>query len=522
MKKFACADSETDPFKFNRIPEPFLWGYFDGENYHEFSTTKQFVDFIREKEIIIYMHNGGKLDMHFLFGDVLPQEDIIIINGRVAKIKIGAAEIRDSYLLLPVPLATYKKDEIDYSKFELENRDENMAEISAYLKNDCIYLYEILAKNFELYGQKLTLASSAFDFWNKKFNPNKFKPKTGLHYFNHFKYFYFGGRVQCFQKGIINKEFKVFDINSAYPYAMLHDHPYGNEYLIYNSLPENKIESCFIHLRAISDGALPVRENNKLDFPSDNKERDYHCTGWELKTALENNKIRIIRIFRVYRFLNSINFAEYVDYFYKQKSELKNKDAARYLLAKLYLNSLYGKFGQSSQGHRNFELIDPQFIHGYIDEKYEFEGMIGEYALMSRPIDESEMNFYNVATAASITGFVRAFLFRHILTATEPLYCDTDAVAAVDFPCITGPGIGQWSKEGDFTKGAIAGKKMYAFRRKKMKDGELYKISSKGVKLSADDIFAIAEGEEICYKNHAPTFRIGKTPEFIERKIRMT
>ena len=41
--------------------------------------------------------------------------------------------------------------------------------------------------------------------------------------------------------------------------------------------------------------------------------------------------------------------------------------------------------------------------------------------------DDPKDSFYNVATAASITGFVRAFMWRAICDSEEPLYCDTDS-----------------------------------------------------------------------------------------------
>jgi len=525
MRKFATADCETDPFKFNRIPKPFLWGFYDKEGgFRSFSRTEEFVEFIKNYEGLIYLHNGGKFDVHFLMPWIEPQEEVMIINGRIAKLKLGKCELRDSYMLLPVPLSAYKKDEISYDIFEDGERQkiENNFKITSYLKGDCIYLYEILEKQFEEYGQKLTLASSAFDYWHKKYNPYKYKPRTNSGFFNHFKEFYYGGRVQCFEKGIIETNFNVFDINSAYPYAMLSDHPYGNEYAVKNKLDDNFEGKDFIQFWGKSKGALPFRDNG-LKFPDDNKSRLYKVTGWELKTGLENNLIKIEKIDRVYKFFESINFKEYVDNFYKQKNDYKDKDAAKYLLAKLYLNSLYGKFGQSSLDHRDFEITEQKYILSYMDAGYEHEADLENgLVLMSKIIDEKKMKFYSVVTAASVTGFVRAYLYNTILKCDRPLYCDTDSIAAVKFSGNIGKELGQWENEGEFCRAAIGGKKLYCFERVNPKKGEKYKISSKGAKLTQKDIFSIARGEEIEYKNISPTFSVGKTPSFITRKIRKT
>ena len=72
-KPIWVADCETDPFKYGDVPEPFIWGIFDGVNYWEFLGTGLYhtctvddiarvVDFLRDKEIILYAHNGGKFD----------------------------------------------------------------------------------------------------------------------------------------------------------------------------------------------------------------------------------------------------------------------------------------------------------------------------------------------------------------------------------------------------------------------------------------------------------------------------
>ena len=79
------------------------------------------------------------------------------------------------------------------------------------------------------------------------------------------------------------------------------------------------------------------------------------------------------------------------------------------------------------------------------------------------------------------------------------LYCDTDSIAAGKNQIFRGPELGQWETEGEFVQAAIAGKKLYAFEydpksRPKNRNGKeiRYKIASKGVRLSAMEIFEIA------------------------------
>ena len=138
-RAFWVGDAETDPFKYGRVPQPFLWGVYTGASFHAFTDTDEFIEMIREQDVIVYFHNGGKFDLHLILKHVNINEEIKIINGRIASAHIGKAEIRDSYLLFPAPLAEFgAKLSIDYKKMEKKVRHLHMPEIipniSGYLK----------------------------------------------------------------------------------------------------------------------------------------------------------------------------------------------------------------------------------------------------------------------------------------------------------------------------------------------------------------------------------------------------
>lgn len=522
-RQIAVADCETDPFKFGRIPQPFLWGFYDGKDYLEFKTTKDFVEYVKGLDIIIYAHNGGKFDWHFIKEYIEAYQDVMIISGRLASFKIGKAEFRDSYSLIPLPLAAYQKTEIDYGIFEKNEREkpENWKEIRAYLKDDCIFLYEIVAEFIESFGLNLTLASSALKYWKKHFQ-KKANLKGTRWFYDEFKKYYYGGRVECFTKGEINENFVSIDINSAYPYAMLSEHVFGYGVDYQTEIPKENPERAFYTVDAISRGAFPFREKSGLTFPNDGEIRRYSVTGWELMAAIETGTVDILNYVEIAVFRESINFKGYVNHFYELKKESKNKDKAKYLMAKLFLNSLYGKFGANPTKYRKHETIDAQYISAAVEHgDMVLNGFMSEnVALMARELDEEEMRFFNVATAASVTGFVRAYLWRALCDVSAPLYCDTDSIACKNSGNLTfGDKLGEWEKEGEYEKGAICGKKLYAFKEK---GKNVYKIASKGVKLSHKDIFAIANGKEVLYKNSAPTFSLKKETVFLERKIKLT
>ena len=141
-------DSETDPFKAGRIPQPFIWGAYclALDRYEQFVTCEQVAEFFARRKARVYAHNGGKFDYHFLRNHINSDEPIMVIAGRLARFKIGDSEFRDSYNILPVPLRAYEKTVVDYTIFEPGLRDlpANRAIIEAYLKSDCVNLAEFL------------------------------------------------------------------------------------------------------------------------------------------------------------------------------------------------------------------------------------------------------------------------------------------------------------------------------------------------------------------------------------------
>lgn len=517
-RKIAVIDCETDPFKLGRVPKPFIWGYYNGEEYEEFTETEDLIEFLEERREIIYAHNGGKFDYFYMLEYLEPFADITIINGRLAKFKIGDCEFRDSYNILPVPLSAYQKTEIDYNKFEAENRQKHWREITKYLKDDCVFLYDFVKKFIDDYGINLTVAGTALKQWRKISNQEI--PESSEGFYDDFAKYYYGGRVECFSKGLFKGKFQSFDINSAYPYAMLHEHAYGTFYLEKIFEGEFKKEN-FYTIEATSKGCLPLRTENGLHFP--HCREIFHVTGWEILAGIETNSLEIHYVSREFSFPQKTCFTEYVNHFYELKKNAATK--ADYLFAKLFMNSLYGKFAANPRKYSETMILDKKYINASSEEGYEFAGELGNWALMRKPLEEEKQRFYNVATAASITGFVRSFLWRHIHKLKEAgnnvLYCDTDCIffeGDKKPPFEIGGELGQWEKEGDYIEGAVAGKKLYAFKRA---DGT-YKKASKGCRLSGKQIFSIANGKEITYEDIAPVYSVYKNPHFLKRRIKST
>ncbi len=540
----SVADSETDPFKRGRVPEPFIWGWYcpDTKEYEEFEKTEQFIEFVSDQEMICYAHNGGKFDWHFILKNISYWEPLTVIAGRLAKFKIGNCEFRDSFNIIPAPLAAYQKEKIDYALFEAGEREkpENMEKIRAYLKSDCVYLGEMVSEFINEYGMNLTQASASMKIWSKMSGIKR--PKSSQFYYEEMQKYYYGGRVQCFETGIIKKPFKVIDIKSAYPYAMTHYHPWGMVYSTTDTIEgftDDQLERSFISLTAQSLGAFPIRTKSGLQFPNDGEIREFHITGWEYLAARDTETLKDAEISEIRYYAEKITFTEYVSHFFALKAQAElmmealgalhseyPKWAAQRLFAKIFLNSLYGKFASNPSNYEEFMTIPAELLEGakVVDGWFYCKMVNEEIAIVNRPLPEEKHNYFDVAVAASITGFVRAYLWRNICKCSGVLYCDTDSIAAEKIDVNISKELGAWEVEAECDGGGIGGKKLYAFHRAKgtyneEKENE-WKTASKGVRLTPNQIMDIARGETVIDIPEVPTFSVKRPTIFTPRSIK--
>lgn len=523
-KKIATLDFETDPFKFNREPKPFAAGLFTGNEYTERwgdDCASQIVADIHalKDRHLIYAHNGGKFDFYFL----LPwlENPIRIINGRIVSAKIGRHELRDSFAILPIPLAAYKKDEIDYEKFERGIREKYRADILHYLAKDCEYLHFLVTSFVDRFGAKLTIGATAL---SKLRELHKFPSQNEAHD-EKFRQFYFGGRCEFFKRGILRGNWKIYDVNSMYPDAMRnYDHPCGKFYshvvnpkIAKSGLLRNfKSKIYFAQIVADSDGALPLRTKNGLTFPTGRNE--FFACSHEIIAGIETGRLTNIDCISAFVPHRSIRFAEYVDTYIAEKIDAKKSgDKPREIFAKLLLNSAYGKTATNPRAFKDYEITgagirptDPDF--GTVPY-----GITDDVWIWAKPTDMAHAKFIDVAIGASITSASRATLLRALSKAINPIYCDTDSIICEELPGIVldDSALGAWKYEGGGNVAAIAGKKLYAI----FDGNECVKMASKGVRLAPEEIKRICRGEKIEWANDAPSFSLSGSVKFVERTI---
>ena len=572
-KPIAVIDAETDPFMYGSVPEPFVWGYYDGVDYDVFwgedgICTEALIDHLNEREVIIYAHNGGKFDFFYLL-PYLDKGNIQLINGRISQAKIGLCSLRDSYNIIPIPQKHFGKDEIEYWKFKKEFRNEHRAEILSYLQTDCFELYDIVNEFCDRFGRKLTIATAAMHRLKTIIEEDKMRSFDRFSEIQdeRFRPYYFGGRCQAFEKGELKGDWEIVDINSAYPRAMLDEHPDPtyNSFYIDDNFPKNK-KCYFAKIRAISSGALPWRDPEakipKLEFPADNIPRVFHATGWEIEVGLRTKTLEILEIIEVRIPDKTTNFSLYVLPLYEEKKKAKavGKKSDE-IFAKLLLNSPYGKFAIDPRTFKIYELTEygdlpSESINEDKPHLWRQNSSWPEYDLdvwecpkhLPKEFYEDEEDyisvrgFYNVSVAASITGWVRAYLWESICSSERPIYTDTDSIICKKFNGVLGKELGEWDLEGKADVAYIGGRKMYAFRitegkgvtyfrdkmlneirSKEATEGRRWKVATKGARLHAGQLISmVRHGKVIEWENAAPTNSLRFGTRFLKRRVKMT
>lgn len=527
----AVLDFETDPFKYGRVPEPFAAGFLWRDYYHEFwGTAREIVYQISEMiksidvPLVIYAHNGGKFDFYFMWKHI--ENPVRIIHGRIVSFRIGIHELRDSWAIMPFALATYKKTEIDYGKFEPEVRDQHKAEILAYLRDDCRDLKALCDVFVSRFGFKLTIAGTAM----KELRKLHKQESLGGSHDRRFRPYYFGGRVECFESGVVTGDFKVYDVNSMYPAVMANfDHPIGGEYIRVRNAklsPSGWIvgyPGCmyFAQVEGENRGALPTRDltgSKGLNFDQD--EGLFHVTSHELRAAIEVGKFRVRKIPLALVAVRVQRFTHFVAKFSDEKKQFKRDgDRINELLSKYVLNSAYGKFGTDPTKYKEYQIC----IKGEHDDpdetsEWEIEQDAANWRLWSKPTPKHV--YFDVAIAASVTGAARAVLLRAIVGAKRPIYCDTDSLVCEGLHGVPMDEytLGAWKTEATADTAAIAGKKLYALFR----DGKPVKHACKGLKVSPAEIRRIAEGGEFLWQSDAPNFSLTGEVKFVARTAKRT
>lgn len=251
---------------------------------------------------------------------------------------------------------------------------------------------------------------------------------------------YAGGRTECFGMGEIEGHVNYVDVNSMYP-AVMKSKLYPVKLVTHwrecslTQLKNKIMDDYLICCDARINTTIPIfhKKAKRLIFPVG----DFWTTlsTPELIEGLERGLITEVKNVCIYEAGNI--FEPFVDFFYNQRLEAKKeKDEVHSYFFKIFMNSLYGKFGQKDVHWVRVGDAPPDEIGEYRI----YERSTGKHSIVKvfgggvfkkeqeEPVQESFNSF--PAIAAHVTAYARMLLWECIETAGREnvFYSDTDSL----------------------------------------------------------------------------------------------
>lgn len=468
-KRFIFLDTETKvPLKSNDIREfTLILGiatFIELDNnlnikqkvVHKFKSTLEFIDIIkyhnRERNMLyIFAHNIGfdvrVLDLPSEFNNIGWTSEPPIINQMVfiwrVKSDNGTYLFLDTANLGVRSVATLGED-MGYPKLDIDFTKCTEDELFHYCEIDVEILVKFVIQYLKYIDEnglgsfKTTLASQALAAFRTKFmyNPphiHNCQPAIKLE-----RLAYHGGRVECFALGKQpRRNWYYLDVNSMYPFSMKgSDLP--TQFLGYseNVRPKEfaiRLKHCYVIADVLintDEPVYPLLKKDKLIFPIGHF-RTQLCHP-ELIYAQEHG--HIVKIYSSAQYKMGSVFDEYVDFFYSDKNKYKeNGNTTYYTISKLFLNTGYGKLGQTEPHREPFGTT--KFTGVYREPSYDLENnrhlqYISWYGTVYKEYREGETSFSCPYLAAAITAKSRMLLWMYIKQAgrVNVKYGDTDSL----------------------------------------------------------------------------------------------
>lgn len=502
---------------------------------------------------IIYVHNLSNFDSIFLLNSLVKMATITLKpirrDGRLINLTFQKDNIklhfRDSYLLLPLslqklcegfnvetkaifPILFPNKNNLEYigllPEYKYFNNSLTLLEYETfkkkyintvwdlkkesilYCEQDVKSLYLVIQTFYnkieELFNINIhnypTLPSLALAIYRTHYLKNNKIPIISGDMFDFFQQGYTGGCVDMYKpyhKGLIYR----YDVNSLYPFIMKTTPvPVGNptyfegDILLIKNKPYGIFEAKITTPEVINIPLLQYRFkiNNTTHTisPTGSWTGIYHSN--ELYNAMKHGyKIEIIR---GYEFESKIIFKDYVNILYNiKKKSLPN--TPYYLISKMLLNSLYGKFGMSPYIEDHVIVDNDKFIDIIKNHNIEVLDITeldnNKFWLSIKKITDSKTDYtyeklnISVPIALSITANARIFMsnFKN----NKTLYSDTDSIDVTSkLPDkYVGTGLGKFKLEHIFNEAVFLAPKSYGAVAININDNSTYEfIKIKGFK----------------------------------------
>lgn len=463
--------------------------WFTHQHLHKGGCVDSFLRFYLRPEYartVCYAHNGGTFDhLHLLpwlvehtdeFGfEVVPIQSSIIKVTVFSKMVSERHRSRYSWTLLDsmrlMPMSLQKSAKAfgfeGKSDLDLATPEEDLA-WERYNERDCRQLYQVVEKFHDLVENELqgevglTAPATAMKIYRRKFMGSGSTPSAiprhkhfdacdtevngpctegCLHQF--IRSSYCGGRSEVFRSH--GKGLYYYDINSSYPASMRLDMPAGDKFEKYGATLAEIEELHHTHIGFIEcevtipdDCYLPPlphrrEEDGKLIFPVGTFSGIWDYDELQLLHLVGGtvNKVR-----RTVWYRRKQIFLEFVTELYKFRDKSRpDYNEGLGMVAKLMLNSLYGKFGMNPQRRKLIVLQKGETPpNGAIAPS--LDDNAGVDAEISSPVwyleEEISADYIIPQISAHITALSRILLYRTmhaVLQAGYQLYyTDTDSI----------------------------------------------------------------------------------------------
>jgi hypothetical protein len=455
-------------------------GFFDGEIYTNHKSMESFLGSVLTKQYNgwrFFAHFGGRFDVHFVYDWLRANVPDMALEINCSGSAVIALTVRsgknkwrfvDSYRLLPKSLLslTYEFD-VPHKKLQgLDFTDEK------YNENDCRGLFEVLQIFFDEFDIcSETIASHSLRVFRGHYLDRQiFQPARDVEDF--VRMGYFGGRCEIYRydEALV----KNYDVNSLFPRAMqlpvpvhyigeTQDVPDADDKIGFFRA-NIKYPDCYLPI-------LPVRVD-KLYFPVGSFEGIFSSMELlEADRAGADIEILEGRLFHAEPLLK-----DFIDrlYIMKKEADAAGNGAKRYI-AKILMNSHYGKYGQRRL-QRSYCTDDGR------EGLFPLPGGLAYYMMESRAA--------HILPHISATITARARLIQHdLLTKADQWYTDTDSLFTTgDYP--TGPHIGELHYEGEGIFKAYRLKEYYFDGAYKIKGLQRSRADTKEEREAADKALA--------------------------------
>lgn len=465
----------------------------------------------QDKNPLVYFHNlkfDGQFIMHWLFhnGYIHTGEDedkrsmsfntlisdkglyyaIEVIFERKGK-RVKKVVFQDSLKLIPLSVEDIAKSfKLDMLKLEMDyDRHNNLPPNSPLTEHEKEYLIhdiQIVCHAIEyFYSQglnKMTIGACALNEYktivtkktfNKCFPVPKYHEDVKQSYRGGFTYLNPKFEGKTIGNGI------VLDVNSLYPSVMYNRYlPFGTPIFFKGEYKKDELYPLYTQMFRcqfkLKKGKIPTIQ---IKHGSLFRPNEYLTTSGEHEITLCLNSVDLELFFEQYDVYNIEYlsgwkfkatkglFTEYIDKWSQNKiNAKKDGNHGLYLLSKLFLNSLYGKFGTDTKIKSKIPYLGEDDVIHFHDSEVKYRD--GVYVALASFIT-SYARLITISAAQTITDNYNSgkSKIQFVYADTDSLHCVSEDFSLPEGLDIDSTKLGAWDFEMKFSKGKYLRQKCY-------------------------------------------------------------